>query len=118
VGIAHAAAAAAAAEGSSAWMARTYKANSILLSELRAVVWISLLLLLLLLQARQRKHMVIAALIGCVIIALALGLGLGLGLKPAGKKGETQKHHPSINVTSVAMRLTQENMPALHRKSL
>lgn len=32
-------------------------------------------------QARHRKHMLIAALIGCIIVALALGLGLGLGLK-------------------------------------
>lgn len=48
------------------------------------------LLLLLLLQARHRKHMMIAAIIGCVIIALALGLGLGLGLKPTSKTGECQ----------------------------
>lgn len=32
----------------------------------------------------------VAALVGCVIIALALGLGLGLGLKPTSKKGETR----------------------------
>ena len=42
-------------------------------------------------QARHRKRMLIAALVGCVIIALALGLGLGLGLKPA-KKSEC---HPA-----------------------
>jgi hypothetical protein len=32
--------------------------------------------------------MLVAALVGCVILALALGLGLGLGLKHTSKKSE------------------------------
>jgi fumarate reductase subunit D len=43
--------------------------------------------------------MMVAALVGCVIIALALGLGLGLGLKPASKKGE--------QLSSLCQRLSQ-----------
>jgi hypothetical protein len=35
--------------------------------------------------------MLIAALVGCIILALALGLGLGLGLQPA-KKSELAHH--------------------------
>ena len=65
-----------------------------------------LLLLLLLLvylrmQARQRKHMLIAALVGCIILALALGLGLGLGLQPA-KKSELA-HHDALPLLMISV---------------
>lgn len=47
-------------------------------------------LVLLHVQAAHRRRMLVAALVGCVILALALGLGLGLGLKHSSKKSEWQ----------------------------